>query len=190
MCGTNENLTKHHIVPHCFVKHMELKYKMDFNKDVFPLCRSCHNLYEKYSCIKKQEIFDRLEIQVEENKLNVIRLNKAAGAAFALINKKNSIPEQRKLELKHVVKNYLMKSEITEQDLINLSKYNKLKKSSNALSKIPSKLVAEKITDYDDFAKEWRVHFLETMNPAHMPEVWKVDRKTQYVWIPKRILNQ
>jgi hypothetical protein len=53
-----------------------------------------------------------------------------------------------------------------------------------------SKHIAESVKDYNEFAQEWRTHFVETMKPKHMPEMWKVDRKTENVWIPLRVLKQ
>ena len=51
-----------------------------------------------------------------------------------------------------------------------------------------SNLCSDSIQDYDEFAKDWRIHFVETMNPQFMPDEWKIDRKTRptEVWIPPR----
>ena len=53
-----------------------------------------------------------------------------------------------------------------------------------------SKSVAESVKDYNEFAREWREHFVETMKPQFMPNAWKIDRKTGKVWVPRRIREQ
>lgn len=49
-CGTDRNITHHHIVPQCFTQFLEVDYpgiwKSRFNRSW--ICRKCHNNYEFY----------------------------------------------------------------------------------------------------------------------------------------------
>lgn len=185
VCGCDQNLTRHHIVPYSFIRHMKLEYKMDVIRDIFPLCRPCHNIYEKKSWVKREEFAKQYEIPIggiESEEMSKYR--KAAGAAVALLKYRAKIPAERQEYLFNVVRDFTKKQEITEDDLKGISRH-KVKKRSDYVNF--SKFIADNIKDYNEFAKDWRVHFVETMQPKHMPDVWTVDRKTKNVWVPNRV---
>ena len=187
-CGTNENLTRHHIVPYCFIKYMQIEYKVDIIRDIFPLCEYCHGEYEKISMNKRKEMAADLGIPlhgISSESMKIVR--GAMGAAAALQQHKNKIPEQRLKEMREMVKDFLGKETLTDEDLTNVRKY-KITERNDFVNF--SKYVAERVTDYSEFARGWRKHFVETMKPKYMPEAWKVDRKTKDVWVPQRMLRQ
>lgn len=186
VCGTTEFLTKHHIIPYCFIRHMELKYKMDIIRDIFPLCRPCHDEYEKLSQQKRSEISDRLGIEKTCDRNEYLKTKKISGAAYALLNHKESIPIERQLYLQKIITDFIGREDLVKQDLKDVLTYTENEKEKNTFAKS----VAQKIDNYDEFAKEWRMHFTETMNPKFMPDAWKIDRKTESVWIPQRLLRQ
>ena len=43
VCGLEENLTKHHVVPSQYRKFLPLKYKSKSSFDVLCLCADCHH---------------------------------------------------------------------------------------------------------------------------------------------------
>lgn len=186
VCGSKENLTRHHIIPYCFIRHMDLEYKMDIIRDIFPLCRPCHNEYEKLSWKKRKEMSKNIGVPINKSEIHKPRKNKASWAARTILKYQKQIPEYRKEELNKIIFEAIGKSDYTEEDLFELQSLGKEQESLPAFAKV----VAEQIEDYNEFAKEWRLHFVETMNPNHMPEMWRVDRKTENVWVPRRILNQ
>lgn len=190
VCGTTENLTRHHIVPYSFIRHMRVEYKVDIIRDIYPLCEDCHGRYEALSNDKRQEIAARLGVQLyglpeEEYQ----RLRKAKGAAFALQKYADKMPSERTVELKKVVQDYWDKEQITEEDLLSLDEVE-LENHNGYINVM--KEVAGRVTDYSEFAREWREHFVTHMQPKYMPETWSVDRKTnpENIWIPKRMLLQ
>ena len=187
-CGTPDDLTKHHIVPYSFIKYMKIEYKVDIIRDIFPLCQPCHGDYEKNSQEKRKEMSISLGVPmygISQKETRGVR--KAMGAAAALQKYNGDIPEERKKEILEVVKDFLGKSEITDADITLVRNY-KITDRPDYINF--SKYVAESVTDYSEFAREWREHFVEKMNPKYMPEAWKVDRKTKDVWVPQRMLDQ
>lgn len=190
VCGTPEKLTKHHIIPYCFIKHMQIEYKVDIIRDIFPLCVKCHGDYEKHAQEKRKNMSADLGVPLhgiapDESK----QVRNAMGAAAALQKHNDGIPDDRKEVMKGIVKDFLGKSEITDDDLTAVRRY-KITERPDYINF--SKHVAERVTDYSEFAKEWREHFVKTMNPKYMPEAWKTDRKTKTkdVWVPARMLRQ
>lgn len=188
VCGVTENLTRHHIIPYSFIKHMKIEYKVDIIRDIFPCCEYCHHEYEKKSMERRNQMAKELGIPlngIDSEEMRKIR--KATGAAVALTDVKNIIPECRKEQLRQIIRNFTGKSEVSNEDLESLTNYRIDEREDYVCF---SKYVAEQVVDYNDFAREWREHFVSTMQPKYMPEAWKTDRKTGVVWVPKRMRNQ
>lgn len=188
VCGTDQDLTRHHIIPYSFIRYMKIEYKVDIIRDIFPLCRECHNEYEKKSWVKKKEIADMIGVPISGiEQEDMTRVRRATAAAAALIKHKDKIPEKRREYLMGFVREFLGKDEVTEEDLIK-TRHHKIDDEPDF--KHFSRTVASSVEDYSEFAKDWRIHFVETMNPIYMPENWKIDRKTENVWVPRRMRNQ
>lgn len=188
VCGTGEDLTRHHIVPYSFIRHMELEYKVDIIRDIFPLCRKCHNDYEEKSQEKRHAMAEEMGVPIHGIRSEEVKkIRKAMGAAAAVHKHGKKMPETRKEELLAMVKDFLGKDEVTDEDLHILRKYQITQRDDYVNF---SKHVAENVKDYNEFAREWRTHFVETMNPKYMPERWRVDRKTENVWIPARMIKK
>lgn len=188
VCGTTEDLTRHHIIPYSFIRYMAVEYKVDIIRDIFPLCRPCHNRYEKFSEEKRNAMAEAMGVQINcLHNGEMRKVRQAMGAASALLKHKAKMPDDRKVQLTRMVGEFLGKSEVTEDDLRAVRAYE-IKDHDDYINF--SKTVAQSVTDYNEFAKEWRLHFVETMNPQFMPTKWSVDRKTGVVWVPPRMLRQ
>lgn len=186
VCGVDKNLTKHHIVPYSFIKHMPLEYRLAVIHDILPVCRKHHRAYEKISNIKRDQLAK--EYGVVKDSMNEVdeKKSKAIKAASAICKYGEKIPDHRKEELKEIVKNYLqIENDPTLQQLESLNWKNF---KVNTVTR--SVQIIEKCDDFEEFAREWRRHFIETMNPKHMPEKWSVDRGFKANWIPDRFKEQ
>lgn len=189
VCGSPEELTRHHIIPYCFIKHMQLECKADIIRDIFPLCETCHNEYEKSSADLRKQMADEAGIDFSGLPPEKSRSYRSAtGAASALLNYKEGIPQEKQKALLRQIKAFLEKEDVDENDLHYLTQLK--------IEDVPgyvnfSKMIAENVRDYNAFALKWREHFIKTMKPQHMPEVWKVDRKVDLdqVWVPERMIR-
>ena len=56
VCGDEDSLTKHHIVPTCFRRHFPAEYKSHLSHDVLLVCEACHEAYEYHAYQKKTVI--------------------------------------------------------------------------------------------------------------------------------------
>ena len=189
VCGTTEDLTKHHIVPYSFVKHMAVDKKVDVIHDIYPLCRDHHTEYEKLSMDRRKEMAEEFGVPLyglDKAELRVV--SRAIKSASALIRHGKDIPKERKQSLIDDVKEFLrIETDPTLQQLEYVSTYS-VKNHKDYVNF--SKHVANQYGDLEEFAKEWRIHFMETMQPKFMPDNWSVDRGFSAVWIPSRFLNQ
>jgi hypothetical protein len=187
-CGTPDDLTRHHIVPYSFIRYMKVEYKVDVMKDIYPLCRSCHEDYERKSLVKREELAARYGVPMHGiGPVEMKRVRIAMSAASALVKHSKKIPESRRTELLQIVSEFVGKEHVTEEDLREVSHHKICDRDDYRKM---SQWVAEHINSYDEFAKEWREHFVESMKPRHMPEEWKIDRKVGHVWVPDRLLKQ
>lgn len=178
ICGHTEDLTRHHVVPYSFRAYFPDKYKSHTSYDVLPLCVECHEKYETEARKFRKTILDELKI-VEQNEMGSCgfppEMAKAIKAAIALIKHKARIPEDRAKHLRSVVAVYLAKEEVTPEDLTTVSKLQ----WTIAPVDFPcaSKKVVDSQKSIDEFATRWRLHFLETMKPKHMPDHWDPKKK-------------
>jgi len=189
VCGTKDDLTKHHIVPYSFVKHMTVDRKVDVIHDIYPLCKDHHTEYEKLSMERRKEMADEFGIPLyglEQSELRLI--SRAIKSASALLYHGEHIPDKRRDLLESDVKAFLRnESQPTLQQLEYVSTYS-VKSHKDYVNF--SKYISNQYHDLEEFAKEWRIHFLETMKPKYMPDNWSVDRGFSAAWIPSRFLDQ
>jgi hypothetical protein len=177
-CGTEENHTKHHIVPSMYRKHFPVKIKGRSAHDVVAICIECHDAYEMVATKLKQEIsfeftgqyLDVIKPTEEQrNQYNVISLAKS------LSKHSDKIPEARRAE---------MLMEITEF-LGHSPSLNDLKILCEAViyhvnGFEPGRAVVEKVIEtgqLENFIIKWRAHFLEVAQPKYMPDHWDVNRE-------------
>lgn len=174
VCGTEDELTKHHIIPSMYRKFLPTEIKGHSSHDVVIICVKCHNEYELIANDLKNDFLTELNI----SKIVHI-LNKETKDKNNLIKKcrslKLDIPQHRKEEISHQIL-VLNKTFPTDEELEELSKERLLPPVINLLGK----LVIEKILENNslqDFVIRWRQHFLDNANPKYMPDFWDVMRK-------------
>lgn len=171
VCGTTENLTKHHIVPFSYSKHFT-KGREFVGHDIVLLCENCHLKAEEFMPKVRERVAKKYGIPL--NKASNIK--KSHWQAYSLINALQKhgdvIPEERKLEIKQTL--YMLLS-ITQFDSAYLDKIaEQLMTRLNQKDETHSKKVVDKLESVDEFAIMWRNFFMQKMKPKYMPEHWKV----------------
>jgi len=172
-CRTKQNLTKHHIIPRCYIKHFPLEIKSNNSHDVVLLCDDCHSSYEQEATLVKKELAEKYDAPLDVKREHVQLFKAYSCLTQLMILQRNDDWEQSQmiLNMMHTVESYYPEVMYTDNDVKHLrEKVAKVKKVSHG------KLVMDHITDYQEFAEMWRLHFIETMEPAFMPESW--DYKT------------
>ena len=180
VCGSENRLTRHHIVPFCYKKFFDDNIKSHCHYDVMLLCINCHEKYEHQSIKLKKEIAEKYKIPFEGKGIKTdIRMAKAKKAAFAIINYKEKLPKNRLEELLNIIKDYLQKEYIEDFDLNEISKLDPLNMDEYISQ---GEMVVEKLKDLkelEEFIKMWRKHFILKMNPQFLPDYWEADRGIQ-----------
>lgn len=175
VCGIEEDLTRHHVVPYCYRVHFPNEAKSHTSYDVLPLCVSCHEKYELEARSLRKDILDELKIEEQHQFESIKPAVKAIKAAVALRRHGDKIPEPRRTELRESIMKYLDKTELTDEDIETAAKLEwQVVPADYACA---SKKVVESQSNIDAFAKRWREHFVAVMLPKFMPSYWEADKK-------------
>ena len=163
VCGLNEDLTRHHVVPHAFIKYLDVELKEHRYHDVLLTCISCHKKYEQESYAFKSQLCKKFGFD-EDDYRRKQRIRRIANAVYQYDYK---IPENKLKPLLQEISVYLRKSNICREDIQqvrNIKLDNK------------ERFIVERIDDLQLFVEDWRNHFVQTMNPQFLPEHWNVKK--------------
>jgi len=176
-CGSAHDLTRHHVVPRSFRSFFPDELKNHNFHDVVVLCEECHREYENHASRLKKIISIVYNVPFVFNSRDDKSIKRyiAKKRAYALIHHPNSIPADRKIEIKKEIGELLgiaIDFEITE-DFLN-SIFFERKKGSYEF--VYAKEVMLKITNYQKFTEIWRQHFIYYAQPRFLNQFWDVKR--------------
>jgi len=175
-CGGTDEITRHHVVPHCFRKFFPDDRKNHCLHDVLPLCIPCHDKYEKHASDLKKKYSQSMGIPTSGIGCRMDKMiYSVRAAAHALKNFGDRIPTERREMLLGRLRTYLKKEDITEQDILAADALKPMIQEEGF--KPFGQCVVERITNIDAFILEWRQHFVKYMKPQHLPEHWSVDNE-------------
>jgi hypothetical protein len=183
VCGTDEDLNRHHCVPRCYRRYFTDTHKSHDMHDVFPLCIKCHNEYEEQASKLKEQIGKEFGIP-----LNGYRNNKAEDAKYfrlrshanALLNHWDKIPEHRKDFLLADIREHLGKQDVSKEELQQVMEQavaHTCGMTYYGEHDCHGEGVVARLTDIHAFIRQWRQHFVDTMKPKHLPAHWRVDHE-------------
>ncbi|CAH0600197.1 unnamed protein product [Chrysodeixis includens] len=182
VCGDTRTFIRKNVVPREYRKLFPDIMKDHSSHDVVLLCVSCHQL----SNIRDQAVRERLAalcdaplgIAQRGKQLEDMTSKKIRSAARALLyqSQRHILPEPRRKELEDVLlQHYPDQDEITEELLQNAANLQTTVENTEFESH------GEKVVDYFlngegllRLEEMWREHFLASMDPRHMPELWSI----------------
>lgn len=175
ICGGSDDLSKHHVVPYCFRKHFPKEIKAHSSHDILPICRSCHDIYEKHAYKFKIELSKKYNCSMRGRWIVIDeKSNEIKKSAIKIL--KNDIPKKEKKKCKKIIQKYIGKKEITQEDLKKVLKIKTEVKSDGFVEY--GQFIVNSVNPLEDFIITWRKHFISTMKPQFLPEYWDVNRKT------------
>jgi len=155
VCGTDEELTKHHVVPSQYRKLLPIEYKGRNSFDVVSICDTCHNEYEREAEKLKEELLERYGLT------NYIKSIYRVRRAYNILkyHSENYDPE------------FLIEMKVDLREFFNDTIENILAKDNIEFENVSAKLM-NKVDDIDEFVIMWRKHFLDVANPQHIHQKW------------------
>lgn len=169
-CGTEDFLTRHHVVPICYRRHFPLNLKSHNFHDVLSMCMDCHETYERNADELKSELAKKYNAPVNGICKDEKDLLKCIKNCTTLIRDTSFIPEERISEIKKQIVNYFCR-EVTKEDIIEMSS-----RKQSLLEKTHGQMVMEKIgDDIQPFIKLWREHFTKHNECKYLPGDWSIN---------------
>ncbi len=179
VCGVDDNLTLHHVVPHCFRRFFPNKFKDHSSHDILAVCRDCHDVYEIEAADLKKELAKQYKCVdyafAWDSEDDFYGYSHAVKAAIALLEHGDKMPKERKAELKNKVAPYLG-HEFSYRDMEEFTNINSRKNKHGKRMTFAEKVVSE-LSDIEEFCIMWRRHFVEKAEPKYLPEKWDVERR-------------
>jgi 5-methylcytosine-specific restriction endonuclease McrA len=177
VCGSEKDLTRHHVVPYCYRKFFPTHLKQHRSYDVMALCIPCHHKYEEHALELKELLATKYSAPVGGIGRKFDKeLSAARSAAKAILENEDKIPQERKDQLIELIKGYLNR-DFTEEDLKALIDKNPYDFGNFVHH---GKMVLDQVYDIEAFVREWRQHFVEKMAPRFLPSHWTIYRPVDY----------
>lgn len=189
-------LTRHHIVPTCYKRHLPEEYKSKNHHDVVFIAEDKHDEYERLSIPFRDYLHRLYGVPTEQEILATFRckFNRVMKreilplrtAAHSLLRNR-VVDTNTKVQYEIIVVIAIEKlfgekiTLITNELLGRILEYTYIRTAEikDSLYQDPFKVLVDAVTDYDEFIKKWRTHFIETMNPTFLPIGWSIEGKTK-----------
>ncbi|XP_038209288.1 exonuclease 3'-5' domain-containing protein 2 [Zerene cesonia] len=184
VCGEDNSYIRKNVVPREYRKHFPEVMKDHSSHDVLLLCVACH----QRSNMLDQAVRERLALLCDapfasHDKTKYIEdaeCKKIRSAARALLyqSRKHVLPEARVKELETVLLlHYPEHDEITEQLLAEASEISVVIENADYEChgyKVVEYFLNNEVGGLLRLEEMWRQHFLDCMQPRHMPHLWSV----------------
>lgn len=173
VCGTDEELTKHHVVPTCFRKHLPPWYKDHNMHDVVVICVDDHTAYEEHATMIKHRLLEEHDLTQGKSLVGCSKvpdpMREAYKIASALTHNYDKIPEDRRAaklqRLEEIIGHETSTEEILELSTSYVSRFQ------------PDFAAVVANVDVEEFVRMWRQDFIDTMEPQFMPLHWDIEYK-------------
>nr|CAB3243957.1 exonuclease 3'-5' domain-containing protein 2-like [Phallusia mammillata] len=182
VCGGNDSIVRKNVVPHEYRRHFPLVLKDHISHDILPVCVACHQLAGHYDCILRQKIADQYDAPLGSKQtvqlLEDPERRSVRSAGRALSAARNKIPEPRKSELESVVTSFFQEEicdEVIEKACTLETRFKNEAYIPHGEKVISTILSEHNLKGLIDFERRWRQHFLDTMQPKFLPDLWSVE---------------
>jgi exonuclease 3'-5' domain-containing protein 2 len=171
VCGSLDELNKHHVVPYVFRSRFPLAYKESNHHDIVPVCVDCHERYEAHATEFKALLAHQAGANMNTSMTEAFRHNKKVLSARNilqrikegnLVDSKGNpaiVPEEKLMVLREKAR-----EELREDVPVSGTQW---------ADSIMDKVMAEE--GLFAFVKQWRAHFIEHMKPQYLPQYWSVE---------------
>lgn len=178
VCGREEALTKHHIVPHMYRRFFPETIKGRNSHDVVVICVDHHEEYESAAMEFKNQLHKQITGEMIHTRMHVIdtTAKHVSGLCRTIVNAGEKIPEDRVMAI--IAELRELSVDPTWENLWTLASQRQLPPKTSAVD-LPGYAVVRTLQDDNAiaaFIETWRRHFVDVMNPMFMPAHWDVQR--------------
>ncbi|KAH8419192.1 hypothetical protein KR222_010059 [Zaprionus bogoriensis] len=183
VCGRRDAYIRKNVVPREYRKHFPVVMKSHTSHDILLLCPSCHQL----SNISDNKIRNKLALTCDAPFKNGDGMSKyhddqqlrsVKSAGKALLHQVDRIPSDKADEMRKTILNYYSdETEITEELLKRAADIDCRVANEDYChhGKKVVEMYRDKFGGLVELERIWREHFLNTMQPKFLPELWNVN---------------
>jgi len=188
VCGIEENLTRHHVVPYAYRKNFSLKYKSHSSHDIIVICDECHVQYHTDFGNKLiHEIDEEMFVTSESSQIKASKtpaftlMRMGLSSANTLVRHREKIPPERQEILWERIEAYFGYRPTIEVLIPLVSEWSQ-EREEQPVNFTRGCQVAKKIEEagqqsVEAFSQRWRQHFVDSMMPKFLPVGWRVDKE-------------
>ena len=178
-CGSDGMHMRHYVVPYAYRSLFPEQYKTHLSHDVVILCPDCHLHCERETQLRMKVLEKDCPVECRNPHHVDIHLHQVRSAALALLRWKDTIPAEKLKEYDSMVRNHLnvTSGELSKEKLQEAIDIEYQIANPNYIAG-PEWVVRSLHSDdikLERFIKQWRQHFVSTVQPKFLPYGWSVD---------------
>ncbi|NXF67244.1 exonuclease 3'-5' domain-containing protein 2 isoform X1 [Strix uralensis] len=181
VCGKRESYIRKNVVPHEYRRHFPIQMKDHNSHDVLLLCTSCHAISNYYDNHLKQQLAEEFGAPIgSEEGVRLLEdplRRQVRSGARALLNA-DSLPDPRRAELLQSIKDFFNAEAVTPEMLQEAAALETRIWNESYMPhglKVVQCFAKGGLRSLMQLERRWRQHFLDSMQPKHLPEQWSVD---------------
>jgi hypothetical protein len=182
-CGDDGGLfMRHYIVPYAYRTLLAKKFKTHQSHDVVILCPECHLHCEHATQLRMNSLEEKLQEHCRHASFINQDLYRVKSAALALSRWKHKLPCETIQQYQTLVRNYLnISSHDISLEQLQLAAAVEYRIPNPDYISGPQFVIQQSLLrDQDDdeveqFIKDWRRHFIDTVQPRFLPQGWSID---------------
>ncbi|XP_050341446.1 exonuclease 3'-5' domain-containing protein 2 [Bactrocera neohumeralis] len=189
VCGRRDPLSRKNVVPREYRKHFPVVMKSHTSHDVLLLCPECHQLSNIYDLKMRTKLAEQCNAPFTKDEsavkfIELPELKQVKSAARALLQSQNEIPAERREELIRILFNHY-KTEPTHELIVEAAKIDTTRNNENYChhGEHVVHMYQNEFGGLCELEKLWRQHFLSTMKPKYLPELWNVNHNANRLGI-------
>jgi len=184
VCGKDDSFLRKNVVPHEYRRYFPAVMKDHQSHDVLLMCVRCHQRSNMYDADLRKKLSEECDAPIGTETDVKLRENvelkrvRSAGRALQANRARQCIPQNRLQELQEALLEHYQVEELTDDIIDRAAKCSFLIENGDYVPH--SRAVVQYFLERGGLLQlevRWRKHFLETMKPAFLPELWSVDHQ-------------
>ncbi|CAK9807458.1 Exonuclease 3'-5' domain-containing protein 2 [Anthophora quadrimaculata] len=186
VCGTSDKFIRKNVVPREYRKYFPLVMKAHQSHDILLLCPSCHEISNWHDLQLRRKLADMCAAPLA-GPLTHIRNKyvqdwKKLHSAVKALRERTTLPDARRKELEHYILECTNKQvtpillDVLNKELknamVSIPNHDQFKCQSHGLQVV--QFFQKKEGGLVELERMWREHFLLTMKPKYLPNLWSV----------------
>ncbi|XP_043653979.1 exonuclease 3'-5' domain-containing protein 2 [Drosophila teissieri] len=183
VCGDRDAYIRKNVVPREYRKHFPLVMKSHTSHDVLLLCPTCHQLSNISDLRVRSKLADQCEAPFKHEDGSVKfhddpQLKRVQSAGKALLHHGAKIPAAKKAEMQQTLLDYYTDQTDITEELLQQAANVEYRVENTDYCQHGERVVQQYRDNFGglvELERLWREHFLHTMQPRFLPELWNVN---------------